>query len=360
MDGLVFADKLLNLVTSADHNSTYKMATAVALMQVAQEQGVDGPDVLATGRLAEVVLELYTRQARYSGRPLRQMNREDQESRILSSVNTVVAAGGRDSDWGYRQAVLDVEDALLAYPLRLLQSTSDQFLFEVPHPTKRSRRAFGHDFDGLLRLRPGVLGLLQRSAPLVRPLVETAWIDRVARYNGVELDETSLRRQMFGYERRPWPRVLRGALEELQHGCFYCGGSLPKSTAGIDDGNGRAKTHVDHFLPWAKTMLDTLENLVLADSACNLRKRDSLPAPALVEKWAARMTNHRTTLATLAADLHWPHDPLRTTRAALVLYQPYERAGPSPAWDGVVSLRDLQAATGTLRQLQADLARIPR
>lgn len=358
MDGLVFADKLLQLVTAGDHNSTYKMATAVALMQVAQEQGVDGPDILPTARVAEVVIDLYRRDASQAT-PLRQMNREDQESRILSAVRSVAASGARFGQDAYRDAMQDVEDALLAYPLRLLQTPNDLFLFEVPDPTKKSRRAFGADFDGFLRLRAGVLQLLQRSTPLVRPLVETAWVTRVARYNGVDLDETALRRQMFGYERRSWPRGLRAVLEELQRGCFYCGETLPRATAGADETGAQAKTHIDHFFPWARTMNDGLDNLVLADSACNLRKSDLLPAPALVVAWAARIRDHTKALSVAATELHWPCDPRRTTRAALVLYQPYEQAGPSLAWDRTVNLVELGPAADELRALQGTLAMVP-
>lgn len=356
MDGLMFADKLLQLVVAADHNSTYKMAAEVALMQVAQEQGVDGPDTLPTDRIAEVVIALYGRHASQAT-PLRQMNRDDQESRILTAVRTVVASGAKLGEDVYREAVQKVEDALLAYPLRLLQAPNDQFVFEVPYPTRKSRRAFGGGFDGLLRLRPGVLELLQRSAPLVRPLVESSWVTRVARYNGVDLDETALRRQLFGYERRSWPRQLRPTLESFQDGCFYCGGPLPKSTAGIDDSNKSIKTHIDHFFPWSRTMIDALENLVLADSACNLRKSDSLPAPALVEKWAARIKAKRSTLALRAADLQWPSNPLRTTRAALVLYAPYANGGLGPAWDRAPSQMDLRSATPILQGLELALAR---
>ena len=81
----MFAEKLLGLVTAADHNSTYKMATAMALMQVTHEQGVGAPDTLPTDRVAEVVIDLYRRHAGQPT-PLRQMNREVQESRILSAV----------------------------------------------------------------------------------------------------------------------------------------------------------------------------------------------------------------------------------------------------------------------------------
>lgn len=185
--------------------------------------------------------------------------------------------------------------------------------------------------------------------------MESAWIQRVARYNAVELDETALRRVMFGYERRPWPRQLCGVLEEFQDGCFYCGRPLPRATAGADESGASSKTHVDHFFPWARTMNDSLDNLVLADSACNLKKSDLLPATGLVATWAARVHTHAEALSQAAGLLRWPFNPLRTTRSALVLYQPYAQGGPTMAWDRKAALIDLAPATHELRSLEGAL-----
>ncbi|MFP5328413.1 MAG: HNH endonuclease domain-containing protein, partial [Acidimicrobiia bacterium] len=315
MEGLLFAEKFLRVVTAGDHNSTYKMATAIALLQVAQEVGVDVVSAIPSRRVAEVVIDLYSIQlgALDRAETLRQMNRADQSSRILDAVLRLAEAQPKsrprrpEESAHYEAVVREVEDALLAYPLRLLQPPDDMFLYSVPFPAKRSRAAFGADYGGELRLVDGALQLLQRAGPLLRPLIETAWTEKVARYNGVDLDESRLRRQLFGYERASWPARLRVELEGLQEGCFYCGRPLPRRTAEPDAPSSvvGAATHIDHFVPWARTMNDAVENLVLTDGQCNLRKSDYLCSPAVVNRWIERLRARRTELAKAAKTAGW-------------------------------------------------------
>lgn len=364
-DGLVFAEKLLRVVADADHNSTYKMATALAVLQAAQEHAPnDDPPGLPVRRIAEIVLELYERQLRAGGESavFRQMNRVDQSSRLLDAIGRLAThrrAGAEDDDGAlYEAVVADVEDLLLSYPLRLLQTPADQFIYEVPQPTKRSRAAFGPQFQGRLVLQPGVLPLLQRAAPLLRPLIEGAWVAKVARYNAVVLDETRLRRQLFGYERVAWPVALRQLLEALQDGCFYCGRPLPRRTASASTSpeDDRRATHIDHFIAWSRTMNDAIENLVLADSRCNLRKSDYLCSPNLVDRWLIRLDENRTKLAAAATTAHWPSALARTLRTAAVQYEAYAPGDVAPAWNGshVVSLT-LEPAAKRIRGGLAEL-----
>lgn len=187
MEGLLFAEKFLRVVTVGDHNSTYKMATAIALLQVAQEVRDDtDAAALPSRRIAEVVINLYSIQlgALDRAETLRQMNRADQGSRILDGVLRLAADRAHAKSHRvedspiYDETVREIENALLAYPLRLLQPPNDAFLYSVPFPAKRSRAAFGSDFSGELRLVEGVLPLLRRSGPLLRPLIEAAWTEK--------------------------------------------------------------------------------------------------------------------------------------------------------------------------------------
>ena len=74
--------------------------------------------------------------------------------------------------------------------------------------------------------------------------------------------------------------VVRPVLMDLQHGrCFYCRTPLT-----------RANIHVDHFVPWARYPVDLGHNFVLADSRCNGKKRDRLPACEHLESWTERNT----------------------------------------------------------------------
>ncbi len=361
MEGLLFAEKFLRVVTAGDHNSTYKMATAIALLQVAQEVGVDVDSAsLPSRRVAEVVIDLYSIQlgALDRAESLRQMNRADQGSRILDAVLSLAAAQPNarsrrpEESALYEDAVREVEDALLAYPLRLLQPPDDLFLYSVPFPAKRSRAAFGPDYGGELRLVDGVLELLQRSGPLLRPLIETAWTEKVARYNGVDLDESRLRRQLFGYERASWPVRLRAELERIQDGCFYCGRALPRNTAELDAPSSvaRAATHIDHVVPWSRSMNDAVENLVLADGPCNLRKSDYLCSPDLVVRWIERLRMRRTELADAAQAAGWTSAMARTIRSAVVQYEAFGPGDRAPAWNGhAIEVVELAPGAATLR-----------
>jgi hypothetical protein len=92
------------------------------------------------------------------------------------------------------------------------------------------------------------------------------------------LGETAdLNEFLFGTERAGLAAV-RSVLMDIQHGdCFYCGSALKP-----------AATDVDHFIAWARYPVDLGHNFVLADRACNLRKRDRLPAVVHLARWAER------------------------------------------------------------------------
>jgi hypothetical protein len=65
---------------------------------------------------------------------------------------------------------------------------------------------------------------------------------------------------------------------DLQRGrCFYCNGSITGANA-----------HVDHFVAWSRYPTDLAHNFVLADSRCNNKKRDRLPAYDHLAAWTNR------------------------------------------------------------------------
>jgi HNH endonuclease len=49
-----------------------------------------------------------------------------------------------------------------------------------------------------------------------------------------------------------------------------------------------ANTDVDHFIAWARYPVELGHNFVLADRACNGKKRDRLPATVHLAAWADR------------------------------------------------------------------------
>jgi hypothetical protein len=80
---------------------------------------------------------------------------------------------------------------------------------------------------------------------------------------------------------------VRLALMELQEmRCFYTGQPLRPADA-----------HVDHFLPWARSPIDAIENLVVADQRVNLNKSDNLASAEHVETWRQRNLSLQTDLA---------------------------------------------------------------
>jgi hypothetical protein len=80
---------------------------------------------------------------------------------------------------------------------------------------------------------------------------------------------------------------------------------------------------VDHFIPWARYPDDTLDNLVVADIACNGTKSSSLAAADHVARWARRFgldSSERAQLADLAAQATWERRDQRTLSVARAIY----------------------------------------
>ena len=173
------------------------------------------------------------------------------------------------------------------------------------------RRLHRDDLAGLpVRLRPGAGDQLVRLAPLIRPLVELHWTRMVATINKVATEEQDFHRHLFGRDRLTPPKALREGLADLQAGrCFYCRRPF------------RRAPDADHFIPRVRCGIDAVENLVLADSACNNDKRDLLPASPLVDAWADRNLEHEGALAQFASSCGWDSDAPGTLAVARSIYR---------------------------------------
>ena len=102
----------------------------------------------------------------------------------------------------------------------------------------------------------------------------------------------------------------RSCLADLQAGrCFYCRKPF------------RRAPDADHFIPRVRCGIDAVENLVLADSACNNDKRDLLPASPLVDAWADRNFEHEGALVQLASSCGWDSDAPGTLAVARSIYR---------------------------------------
>jgi hypothetical protein len=100
----------------------------------------------------------------------------------------------------------------------------------------------------------------------------------VRQQNLALLGETAdLHEFLFGSERAALA-VVRPVLMDIPDGrCFYCHSALTP-----------ARTHVDHFVAWARYPVDLGHNFVLADERCNNKKRDRLPAYEHLAAWTER------------------------------------------------------------------------
>jgi len=300
-DALPFAERLLALLDATRYSATYKLATLLALIDVAAERvAPDGsaPEMLSGKEIGRRVIELYWPQtvpygSVIGGQPkvLAQAPQMDIPSKLavwrtdhhLSWGASLEDARAVDP-FGWAKPEADLLAIVIGMPLAKLQrfgdghrSVEERFIYDFSW-----REEVGHstvarpDFDDSLRLRPGVGSWLVRLAPLIRPLVQSKWAARVADRNSDLVDTERLDEFLFGAQRISLHRV-RGPLTESQGGdCFYCAGRM---------GNRGA---VDHFLPWSRHPDNSIDNLVAAHAACNNAKSASLPGLDHLGRWMER------------------------------------------------------------------------
>jgi hypothetical protein len=145
----------------------------------------------------------------------------------------------------------------------------------------QERLDFLYDNSGTgraIELGAGVAYCFRKFHGLISDLVRGAWVRFVRHLNMDILGEPAdLNEFLFGSERATLTAV-RPMLMEVQRGAyFYCGSALKL-----------ANTDVEHFISWARYPVDLGHNLVLADRACNGRKRNRLPATVHLAAWIER------------------------------------------------------------------------
>ena len=347
---LGFADRLLEVIDSGRRTATYKLALLLALIDLCSrhsDQGGGAPAVLHTRDIAEQVAAIYWPQVIAYKPPggagavvLSQISLP--RATIVSAVRRfreLAEAAGLSSlrlarlrlPGDYEEMVDRVEVTVANEPLPRLQAvgtadTSFPFLYCLnwgprEHLTLARLRAVG-DRGPAVRLLAGAGDELVRLAPLIRPLVEVHWTRMVAQFNNVARAEEDLHRHLFGSDRPQPPAGLRAGVADIQAGrCFYCRERLGR------------RSHADHFIPRVRCGIDAIENLVLADAACNGDKSDLLPGAALVSRWVARNARHAGMLAALAAENRWDTDASGTQAIARSIYR-HIPAGVSPVWLG--------------------------
>jgi len=322
-DPIAFAEKVLALLRQGAFTATYKYAVLIGLIDLALEgytaSGMP-PEAVTTHQLAEAVIRLYWPQVA----PFEESGLLRQNTRGNAEIVTMVAAararfGGlslararRQVPAAYDRLVDDVAWKLAEMPLPRLQRfgrQEERFIYEIGWAEDIKRSAFKDPacFDNAIRFRPGVAHNLVRLDGLLRPLLHREWAMLVAQINA--LPAARLTDHLFGVDRASLAPVLPGLLD-LQHGrCFYCD-------------KGVSSAEVDHFLPWARIALDTIENLVVAHPACNNKKTDHLAAAEHLARWRERIASAHAQLEAVANDALWETSAPRTLGVARALYLP--------------------------------------
>jgi hypothetical protein len=327
LDTIAFAEKVMTLLRQGSFSSTYKYAVLIGLIDLALEgftAAGNPPDSVTTVQLAEVITRLYWRQvAPFDESGLLLLQNSGGQAEIVSLVAKArqqLGGGGQaafarvrqQEPTQYQRLVREVEWKLVEMPLPKLQrfgSAPDRFIYEIGWDDSIKRSVFNDTqrFQNVILFRPGVARHLVRLDGLLRPLLYRAWASRVAMFNS--LPEARLEEHLFGVERISLQPVLAG-LADLQNGrCFYCD-------------KGLRSPQVDHFLPWARVSLDAIENLVVADEACNGQKTDHLAAPVHIDRWRDRLETHSRALGDIARGVKWESSAGRTLGVARGLYLP--------------------------------------
>jgi 5-methylcytosine-specific restriction endonuclease McrA len=317
------AERLLGLLDQAAVSTTYKYALLLALIDTSLERtdevGIP-PDRIEVRNLAEQVLSLYWPHTdpypetgeilRQSGTGQAELLTQIRRFRSFDLVARSTMAAARYLP-GFDRLVASTAWKLAEMPLPRLQRVGnavDPFLYDISWDETITRSQFeGPGFDRSIYLRRGVGLELVRLAPLLRPLVERLWATRVIVYN--HLPEGRIDEFLFRRERLHAVR-LRLALLELQEGrCFYTDRRLKPSEA-----------DVDHFVPWSRSPVNAVENLVVADRRANNSKRDHLAAAVHVQRWRERNLRLAGELGQLASAQMWETAPASTLGVARALY----------------------------------------
>jgi diadenosine tetraphosphate (Ap4A) HIT family hydrolase len=334
VEGGDLMQRLLSVLQEGRRSATYKPALLLALTELAQERADGGAALtLPLDDVAERVMAYYWPQTRpYPDQPGPLRQGSSPNLRIPDAL----LALRRTSSAGPSAALSQVR---VSHPEAYLRARHKTARALARQPVPRLQRPGGHpaqhyrrflyddsrfvaergalDDRPTITLLPGVAEALARSAGIIRIAAQDIWVDEVAGFNGLRLDEADLHDFLFGVDRRSMRRVADGLRDAGIGSCFWCHRPL-----------GRA-VEVDHVIPWSHLAHDDLSNLVLADRSCNNDKRDRLVTADLLRRWLHR---DPTAPREVAAELQWPFDPARSRAVARTSYR-YLAAG-MPLWRG--------------------------
>jgi 5-methylcytosine-specific restriction endonuclease McrA len=311
-----FLRQFQRLLDEGSFVSTYKFALlhAIADLCIAKGDNSGAPLELSTEDLAEHFVQLYWPQTVPFSRGRRGGVLRQNTGRQATVVREVgeryqrydgsLSSLQHDApEW--RRLLSEVGATVQHMPLWKLQTVGTERV-EFLYPNLDRRAA--------VTLNPRVAYCFRAFYPMIKEMVEGAWLHHVRRQNPEVLGpEADLRTFLFGGQRASLER-FRTILSDHQRGrCFYC-------EKGI-----RTVPHVDHFIPWRRYPLDLGHNLVLAHANCNERKGDRLAAEEHLAKWSKRNTEHGETLSCAFDERELRHDFSSTSRVAEWAYEQLRR-----------------------------------
>lgn len=330
----VLVQRIAEILSEGSRETTYKHALLMALIDWSVENA--GETQVPTSDLAEIVLRLYWDQgqpyfsAGGEAVPIKQGKPGQPDVKITALVRELRAKSdskflhgvAKEAPKTLKMTVDSIERVLVAQPIPRLQTigkTTSEFLYSCSWPPKQSLNKLRASGIASIELLPGVSQVLRSLGPLFRTMIEMHWIQDVAKWSGVKVEEDSLRDHLFGSEREQLSPKAREMLAEF-HGnvCFYCEIKL-------------RKFHVDHFVPWSKYPNGAIENLVPSCVKCNLSKSDVLPSPRYFESWMARFA-HQGDFVAIADQGLCESNPRRSISVARSIST--ELRSGSVVWDG--------------------------
>ncbi len=281
LDPLDVAGRVVQLLEAGRRNSTYKLATVMALVDICVENTAapDGSLTVPIDEIAHRIIGYYWNQVRSfhrHGRLVQVRRGRSIPDRIAEVRGILISDGLRTAEAAresahpvYRRLVRSVRLTIAQQPLTHLQTvphsaTRDEFLYNAAGFYKKMTMS---DVDriAVIVLRPGVPEGLRRTSVLLRTFVRSVWAHDVIDLNRAELDAEDIDGFLFGTDRSAL-RALVDPLRDLQSGrCFYCDGRL------------QSEVHIDHVVPWSMIPIDGVANLVATDARCNLDKSASVP-----------------------------------------------------------------------------------
>jgi hypothetical protein len=277
---IAFLVKLQRLLDEGAFVASYRYALLLALADLCIEQGNDSGAALEVGTdsIAERFIRYYWDQSRPYPSPAEAKILRQNTGSHAAIVNLVRSARSAHGDslanlmrdrMARRRLVRQVAGVVRVMPLWKLQTVGQErvdFLYE--------NAGTGH----VIELRPGVAYCFRKFHALITDQVRGAWLRYVRQQNLDLLGEAAdLNEFLFGSERNNLAAVREVLMPIQRNRCFYCG-----------DGITNMNAQVDHFIAWSRYPTDLAHNFVLADSRCNNKKRDRLPACEHLAAWTER------------------------------------------------------------------------